>query len=157
GNIMLGKYGETLVLDWGLARTLEQGESESPTERSEMPLKPTSGSALEPTLAGSAVGTPAYMSPEQAAGRLDHLRERSDVYCLGATLYHLLTGHAPCESREVGEVLRKVQAGDIPRPRAINPRLAPALEAVCQKALALKAEARYETVQSLKADLQRWL
>jgi serine/threonine protein kinase len=88
GNIMLGKYGETLVVDWGLAKALDQSEPEITAERPELPLKPTSGSALDGTLAGSAIGTPAYMSPEQAEGRIDRLGPRSDVYCLGATLYH---------------------------------------------------------------------
>ena len=60
------------------------------------------------------MGTPAYMSPEQAAGRHDQLGPQSDVYCLGATLYHLLTGHAPYEETDVGEVYQKVLAGDLP-------------------------------------------
>jgi len=97
------------------------------------------------------------MSPEQAAGRLDQLGPRSDVYCLGATLYHLLTGHAPCEADQIGEVFQKVLAGEIPRPRTLNPRIAPALEAVCLKAMALKPEDRYESVEVLQADLERWL
>jgi serine/threonine protein kinase len=76
---------------------------------------------------------------------------------LGATLYHLLTGHAPCEAENVGEVLRKVLAGDIRRPRSLNPRIGPALEAICLKALALKPEDRYDSAGALKADLERWL
>jgi hypothetical protein len=157
GNIMLGKYGETLVVDWGLAKALDQPERASPMDRSELPLKPTSGSALEPTGAGSALGTPRYMSPEQAAGRLDQLGPWSDVYCLGATLYHLLTGHAPCEAEEVGEVYQKILAGDIPRPRALNPRIARGLEAVCLKAMALKPQDRYDSAEALKDDVERWL
>jgi serine/threonine protein kinase/Flp pilus assembly protein TadD len=157
GNIMLGKFGETLVVDWGLAKALDRIEPESPIERSELPLKPASGSALEPTLPGSAVGTPAYMSPEQASGQLDQLGPHSDVYCLGATLYHLLTGHAPCEALQVGEVYQKILAGEIPRPRSINPRIAPALEAICLKALALRPRNRYESAEALKADLGSWL
>src|SRR5579883_335803 len=157
GNIMLGKYGETLVVDWGLAKALDQLEPQSPIERSELPLRPSSGSNLEQTQAGLAVGTPAYMSPEQAAGRLDRLGPRSDVYCLGATLYHLLTGHAPCEAEQVAVVYEKIRTGDIPRPRALNPRIAPALEAICLKAVALKPEDRYPSAEALKADLERWL
>jgi serine/threonine protein kinase len=157
GNIMLGKYGETLVVDWGLAKALDQPEPESPIEHSELPLKPASGSALEPTLAGAAVGTPAYMSPEQVDGRVGELGVRSDVYCLGATLYHLLTGHAPYEAEQVGDIYQKILAGEIPRPRSLNPRVAPALEAICLKALALRAEGRYATAEALKADIERWL
>ena len=157
GNIMLGKYGETLVVDWGLAKALGHPEPESPIERSELPLKPESGSELEPTEADSAVGTPGYMSPEQVDRRVGPLGVRSDVYCLGATLYHLLTGHAPCEGEQRGEIYQKVLKGDIPRPHALNPRIAPALEAICLKALGLKPADRYESPQALKADLERWL
>jgi len=139
GNIMLGKYGETLVVDWGLAKALDEPEPDSSTERSELPLKPASGGALEPTLAGSALGTPAYMSPEQVDGRVGKLGVRSDVYCLGATLYQLLTGHAPFEAEQRGDIYQKVLAGEIARPQSLNPRVAPALEAICLKALALKA------------------
>jgi serine/threonine-protein kinase len=157
GNIMLGKYGETLVVDWGLAKALDQSEPESVNERLELPLKPTSGSALEGTVAGSAIGTPAYMSPEQAEGRMDLLGPRSDVYCLGATLYHLLTGHAPGKVEQATDAQQKVVSGDIPRPRSINPRLALALEAICLKAMAAKPGDRYDSVQALKSDLERWL
>ncbi len=121
GNILLGKYGETLVVDWGLAKALDQPEVDSPIERSELPLKPASGSALEPTQAGSAVGSPAYMSPEQAAGQLDLLGPWSDVYGFGATLYHLLTGQAPCEAEPVAEVYREILAGGDPSPPVAQP------------------------------------
>jgi serine/threonine-protein kinase len=156
-NIMLGKYGETLVVDWGLAKALGHPEPQGASERSELPLKPAAGSDLEPTKADSAVGTPGYMSPEQVDGRVGPLGVRSDVYCLGATLYHLLTVHAPCEGEQRGEIYPKVQAGDIPRPRTHNPRIAPALEAICLKALALKPADRYESAEALRMDLERWL
>jgi serine/threonine protein kinase/lipopolysaccharide biosynthesis regulator YciM len=158
GNIMLGRYGETLVVDWGLAKALDgPSEESSATPDAEPRLRPTSGSALEPTQAGSAVGTPGYMSPEQVDRRFGPLGLRSDVYCLGATLYHLLTGHAPCEADQVGAIYQQILAGAIPRPRSLNPRLAPALEAVCLKALALQPSQRYESAEALKADLERWL
>jgi serine/threonine-protein kinase len=112
GNVMLGKYGETLVVDWGLAKVLGQAD----VEVSEGLPVSSADSAL--TQAGRALGTPAYMSPEQAAGRLDQLGPRSDVYSLGATLYCVLTGQAPFPSGDAGEVLGKVQRGDYPRPRA---------------------------------------
>src|SRR5205085_4186709 len=92
GNIMLGKYGETLVVDWGLAKAA--GKAEHCNSPAEGTLSPTSGSAVEPTQMGTALGTPAFMSPEQAAGRLDELGPATDVYSLGATLYQVLTGQA---------------------------------------------------------------
>jgi serine/threonine-protein kinase len=89
GNVMLGKYGETLVVDWGLAKATGKAD----VELTEGLLVSSADSAL--TKAGRAMGTPAYMSPEQATGQLDQLGPRSDVYSLGATMYCLLTGQAP--------------------------------------------------------------
>ena len=92
GNIILGKYGETLVVDWGLAKAKGQSQSGDALIG---PVTPSSGSGATPTLEGSAIGTPAYMSPEQAAGKVTELGPATDVYSLGATLFHLLTGKLP--------------------------------------------------------------
>jgi len=159
GNIMLGKYGETLVVDWGLAKpmgdtTKEPMQSIEPGEGS---LVPHSISMTSQTLVGSAVGTPQYMSPEQAAGQHDQLGPASDVYSLGATLYCLLTGKPPIEDRDVAVVLRKVQAGDISKPSSIKPGLDAALEAICLKAMSLKPADRYETPKELADDIEHWL
>jgi tetratricopeptide (TPR) repeat protein len=97
------------------------------------------------------------MSPEQVDNRVGALGIHSDVYSLGATLYHLLTAHAPCEAEHVGEIYQKVLSGQIARPRWLNSRIARGLEAVCLKALALKPEDRYESAAALKADVERWL
>jgi serine/threonine-protein kinase len=158
GNIMLGKYGETLVVDWGLAKPLgEEHQSTAPTEPGEGSLIPSSLGAASHTLAGSALGTPQYMSPEQAAGRLDQLGPASDVYSLGATLFCLLTGEPPIGDKDVGSVLQKVQRGDIPRPRSIKPDVPIPLEAICLKAMALKLENRYATPLALAKDVEQWL
>jgi tetratricopeptide (TPR) repeat protein len=106
---------------------------------------------------GAAVGTPAYMSPEQAAGKLDELGPASDVYSLGATLYCLLTGKAPFEGQDAGEVLRRVQRGAFPPPRAVKRAVPAALEAVCLKALALRPGDRYGTARALADDIEHWL
>jgi Tfp pilus assembly protein PilF len=115
------------------------------------------GSDLAETQAGTAISTPAYMSPEQAAGRLDLLSPASDVYSLGATLYCLLTGRAPFKGEDQGAVLRQVQQGDFPRPRQVRPRTPAPLEAVCLKAMALRPEDRYPTPLALAEDIEHWL
>jgi serine/threonine-protein kinase len=97
------------------------------------------------------------MSPEQAAGRLDLLGPRSDVYGLGATLYTLLTGRPPLTQADPADVLRRVQRGDFPRPREAAPDVPPALEAVCLKTMALRPEGRYGSPQELADDVERWL
>ncbi len=154
-NVMLGPYGETLVVDWGLAKAagLRNGSSETDGRT----LRPTSGSASTPTLTGEVIGTPAYMSPEQARGELDSLGPRSDVYSLGATLYSLLTGRPPIENDDVGEILRGVQRGDFTAPRSLAVAIDPALEAVCTKAMALRAEDRYATCRELADDVEQWM
>jgi serine/threonine-protein kinase len=153
-NIVVGKHGETLVVDWGLAKAL--GSAEPGAVSGEQLLVPSLSSGSAETLPGSALGTPAYMSPEQAIGDLEHLGPRSDVYSLGATLYCLLTGQPPFEDDDVGTVLRAVQKGDFPRPRQVDPAIDPALEAICLKALALKPEDRYATPRALAEDIERW-
>ncbi len=156
-NVMLGQYGETLVVDWGLAKVLGKAEAEAEAGRTEGALAPATASGSAPTQMGRAMGTPAYMSPEQAAGRLDRLGPASDVYSLGATLYHLLTGKAPFEDEDVGSVLQKLQRGDFAPPRQVNRQAPPALEAICLKAMALEPEQRYASARALTADVERWL
>lgn len=155
GNIMLGKYGETLVVDWGLAKV--QGRTESATVPGEMTLQPSSGSGVAPTIAGQAMGTPAYMPPEQAAGRLDQLGPASDVYSLGATLYHLLTGQTPFQSSDVNLLLNEVQNGTFAAPRSIQPAVPESLQAVCLKAMSLRPADRYESPQDLAEEIERFL
>ena len=124
GNIIVGKHGETLVVDWGLAKPL--GRIEPGSNIGERTFMPSSASGSAETLPGSALGTPAYMSPEQAGGDLDRLGPRSDVYSLGATLYCLLVGRPPLAGDDVGEILRLVQRGEFPRPRQLDPSIDPA-------------------------------
>jgi tetratricopeptide (TPR) repeat protein/tRNA A-37 threonylcarbamoyl transferase component Bud32 len=158
GNIMLGKYGETLVVDWGLAKPLgEPAHGMSQTEPGEGSLRPHSIGSSSQTLMGSALGTPQFMSPEQAAGRLDQLGPASDVYSLGATLYCVLTGQAPFNDKDVGAVLQKVQRGDFPKPREVKSNVPLALEAICAKAMALKPGDRYGSPRGLADDIEHWL
>jgi serine/threonine-protein kinase len=150
-NVIVGKHGETLLIDWGLAKATGRPDSTA----DEPPLRPSLASGSAETLPGSALGTPAYMSPEQARGDLDAVGAHSDVYSLGATLYCLLTGKAPFEG-ETDEVLRRVRTGDFPAPRRLDPSIDPALEALCLKAMATRPEDRYASCRALAEDVERW-
>lgn len=154
GNIILGKFGETLLVDWGLARA--EGRSTDSEAMGEPPLSPNSDSDSHPTQNGIAIGTPAFMSPEQASGRLDLVGPHSDVYGLGATLFSLLTGQPPF-SPAAEDILQRVREGQHPRPREINKGVPAALEAICLKAMALNPSQRYRSARSLANDLERWL
>jgi tRNA A-37 threonylcarbamoyl transferase component Bud32 len=156
-NVMLGPYGETLVVDWGLAKAVGRDPMEDSKGPAEPSLVPVLSDSDAVTQAGAALGTPAYMSPEQAAGRLEQLGPRSDVYSLGATLYALLTGRPPVDGKDAGEILGRVQRGHWLPPRQVHPAVPAALDAVCRKALALDAGQRYGTALELAADVERWL
>ena len=95
-NILLGPYGETLVVDWGLAKVVGRDDP-TPQPAAEMTLRPASPSGSSETMAGTAIGTPTYMSPEQSEGRLAQIGPASDIYSLGATLYCLVTGRPALE------------------------------------------------------------
>jgi eukaryotic-like serine/threonine-protein kinase len=154
GNVIVGRHGETLVVDWGLAKQL--GEVGPVYDSTEGTGVSSSASGSAETLPGTAMGTPAYMSPEQAAGELDLLEPRSDVYSLGATLYNIISGKPPFDG-EVREILRKVQAGEFTPPRQIDPTIDLALEAICKKAMAQKPADRYSSCQALADDVERWM
>ncbi len=131
GNIILGKHGETLVVDWGLAKATGKGD----VSAGERAMAPCSASGSAETLPGSAMGTPAYMSPEQARGEIDQLGPRSDVYSLGATLYCLLTGVPPIQNEKLESILLAVQHGRVSAAAPDSmPRIDRTLEAVCLKA-----------------------
>jgi serine/threonine-protein kinase len=152
---MLGKYGETLVVDWGLAKVIGHDEGLAGSE--EGTLRPFSAADTAPTQTGDVMGTPAYMSPEQAAGQLDRLGPASDIYSLGATLYVLLTGTEPVHGQHVGEILTKVKRGDWLPPRNVRKDVPAALNAICCKALALMPQKRYVSALQLAADIEHWL
>lgn len=154
GNIMLGKYGETLVVDWGLAKTGARDEKLTSDEATVVPL---SGDGSTDTVMGTVVGTIAYMSPEQAAGDLALLGPRSDVYCLGSTLYAVLSGETPVRKASQVEMLDAVEKGNITPLKKVAPSVDPALAAICAKAMMTDPANRYESARALAADLERWL
>jgi tetratricopeptide (TPR) repeat protein len=150
-NIMLGKFGETLLLDWGLAKVVGRDE-----DACGEPLE-TPESEHGATIIGSAIGTPSYMSPEQAAGKWDEVAEPSDVYSLGAVLYTILTGRSAVERDRWPEMRDRIERGDFPRPRQVKPEVPRPLEAICLKAMAVDPAARYPSAEALAADVEHWM
>jgi PAS domain S-box-containing protein len=153
-NVILGDYGEVEVLDWGLAKLIGQPEE----ERDRVPASPSPGRAAESdlTLHGHALGTPAYMSPEQAAARLDQIGERTDVYGLGAILYEILTGRPPFWDSDTQEILRMVVEAEPLPPREHWADVPPALEEICLKALAKDPADRFASPTELAQAVQHW-
>jgi serine/threonine protein kinase len=142
-NIMIGSFGEVLVLDWGVAKLLRPDEVSS--EAVTLRLKPTTTRQSNPeeTSQGTVIGTPHFMAPEQARGEVETLDERSDVYSLGAILYFLLTNQLP--PRSDGEAATN--------PRSIDSSITRAAEAVCLKAMALDRAKRYSSASDLSTDV----
>ncbi len=159
-NVMLGKFGETLIVDWGLAKTGAKDHSTLASANGaevERTLHPASGSSIDPTLAGSHIGSPPFMSPEQAEGRTLELGPASDIYSLGSTLYTLLAGKMPYEAPTKEEVLAKVRRGVFTPPKEVKPQTPAALDAVCRKAMSFHPRDRYATTLELAADVEHWL
>ncbi len=153
-NVMLGNYGETLVVDWGLAKLIETKPSAaSGTESTRIEV---SGSGTH-TSQGSAVGTPMYMSPEQAHGRHDQLDGRTDVYSLGAVLFNIVTGQHPVEGTSGREIVMNVRVGRIKSVNALIPAAPKALASICRKAMEIQQTDRYPTAMELAEDIDRWM
>jgi serine/threonine protein kinase len=145
-NVMVGPFGEVLVMDWGVARVAESSpEAAAPAS-----------AAPDATADGTIVGTPAYMAPEQASGR-PGVRPAADVYALGGLLHFLLTGRPPFDE----ETARRRARGEAhlePAPaRRADPSVPAALEAICARAMAADPEARYASADALAADVARYL
>src|SRR5262249_4292700 len=149
--VMLGEHGETLVVDWGLARILDQPEGE--LTAAERPVQVgRDGAAL--TEVGRAIGTAAYMPPEQARGESDRVGTASAVCGLGATLCCLLTGKPPYDGPDA---LEQACRGEVVPARQRKRSVPAALEAVCLKAMAKRPEERYPSPRTLAEEVQRWL
>jgi serine/threonine protein kinase len=155
-NVVLGDYGEVMVLDWGLARLLSRDGHQAKEEATSLLPVSLEGGSRDETVQGQVLGTPAYMAPEQAEGRLDLLGPATDVYALGAVLYEVLTSQAPFAGPN-DEVLRRVAREQPERPRLRVPATPQGLEAVCLKALAKKPGERYALAGELAKEVERWL
>jgi serine/threonine protein kinase/formylglycine-generating enzyme required for sulfatase activity len=172
-NIMVGKFGETYVMDWGVARVLGKEDRHDLRLKEESSASLTSIHSLRQevaeetddspliTMDGMVVGTPAYMPLEQALGKVDEIDARSDVYSVGALLYHLLSGQMPYfpEGAKISQrtLLAMVIQGPPPSLHQINPDLPAELVAICEKAMARDRDSRYPSTRELAEDLRAFL
>ena len=160
-NVALDNFGQVLVLDWGLAKVDSDGELA--TRLSLAGSLPSD--SIDQTLDGEVLGTPLYMAPEQAAGDLSQLDERTDVYGLGAILFAILTGIAPHENSyraatgksRLREVLQRIATSDTPRPRNSNPAIPRDLESICMRAMSKERYARHASAQELASEVESWI
>jgi hypothetical protein len=160
-NIALDDFGQVIVLDWGLAKLTGRAELQDVFGDIELGEMGTS----DQTTAGQVLGTPMYMAPEQAAGRLDEIEPATDVYGLGAILFAILTGYAPHEkshssltsTSKVTELFQAIVSSDAPSALMLNVDAPPELDAVCAKAMANRRYARYATALELAEEVQRWM
>ena len=136
-NVLIDANDQPKVTDFGLAKRLEKD--------------------TELTLSGQVLGSPNYMPPEQASAHRGLVGKRSDVYSLGAILYHLLTGRAPFVAPTVAETLQQVQNAEPVSPTVLNPHLPRDLKTICLKCLEKEPARRYQTAQELADELGRWL
>ncbi|MBI4612522.1 MAG: tetratricopeptide repeat protein [Planctomycetes bacterium] len=160
-NVMVGEFGEVLVMDWGLAKILRPGEYEESGEHSGTSAARLLRASLDAreTVEGAILGTPAYMPPEQAMGLADRIDERSDVYSLGAILYEILTLSPPHEGKDARVVLARIQSGvlDPPSLRAPEAGIPAELEAVVLKAMARRRRDRYQSAIELHEEIEAYL
>jgi formylglycine-generating enzyme required for sulfatase activity len=159
-NVMVGGFGEVYVMDWGLARQVG-GPDLPQTADAPDPAGAELREQVTLTREGGVIGTPDYMSPEQAAGRIADMSPASDVYSLGAMLYRMIAGHPPYRRREESvasdEVLQRVAEGPPPPLLNVAPDAPPELVAICERAMARRTEARYQDVGDLAADLTAYV
>jgi serine/threonine protein kinase len=187
-NIMVGAFGEVLILDWGIAKVLRDtpGEEDGGPAQEGIGEMPATGAEQFATMQGQIKGTPNYMAPEQAEGRVSDIDERTDIYAMGGILYTILTLYPPIVGTTVQEILAKVTSGDITAPTVFNQtqtggkakakagkpeaplplldlihlpdkKIPSALSAVAMKAMALDKDSRYQDLFELQGEIRKYL
>lgn len=151
-NVLIGPFGETVVIDWGIAKDLREQETPPSPMTVSNAMQGGADASTSLTMAGAVLGTPGYMPPEQAAGNA--VDERADVYALGAILYHMLAGTAPYEGNSGLDVLARVLTEPPPDLAQREPRVPPDLLAIVKKAMARDPRDRYPTANELSGDLR---
>jgi len=154
-NVMVGEFGETVVLDWGLAKV--RGLADERAVDIEEGLRLLKEESAGKTIEGSALGTPAYMSPEQAEGDIEKIDEKSDVWSLGAVLYEILTGSPPYTGVSAYEVMGKVMKDPVVPVKEAEPDAPAELAAICEKCLTKDREQRYDNAAELAEDVSRFM
>jgi serine/threonine-protein kinase len=158
-NIMIGSHGQVYVMDWGLGMLLE-GKRRAAATRSGGLRDAIQTSSPGTTSRSSLAGTVAYMAPEQAAGRLDEIDARTDIFALGAILYKVLTDRAPYHSKNLMEALGQARSGEAVPPQELvgsDRPLPPGLCEIAARAMQSAPEDRYQTIEELHEEIERFL
>ena len=149
-NIMLGPHGETIVVDWGLAKAVDaSAKPEGDVAANEADARQTQ--------MGTLIGTPVYMSPEQAAGKVDDIGPAADIYGLGGVLHSILTGRPPVAAETTPDALAQLRTGRLELADLNRRRIPKPLVSICRKALASNPVERYVSVRRLIDDVEAWL
>jgi tetratricopeptide (TPR) repeat protein len=162
-NILIDAADEPRITDFGLAKRIESQPQEAKPGDSANPETLARTESAEPggsnalTISGQVAGSPNYMSPEQAQGRRGRATVTSDIYSLGAILYHLLTGRPPFVAETLAETLQELLHTDPLSPRLLNPGIPRDVETICLKCLEKDVRHRYATAGALATDLERYL
>ncbi len=152
-NIMIGRFSETLVVDWGLAVPIERDERAKASGEQTIHVSSDSGSSRSQP----AAGTIGYFSPESLDSNSIGSGTRSDIYSLGGTLYYLLTGRRSVSGGATTETLTAIRTGSFPSPRTLDRSVPRALDAICKKAMAVDPAARYASPLEMAADIEAFI